>query len=389
MAKKKDLKKKKVKLSEEQIVLERTYKKILRKNKLIKDILVYDPNNLINDRLIKKEVLGNFKLNRAKNSTYYLLENLLKDSNKIMFNTYNSDFLRMLGRYADYKSSFSSNTFTKYSEQYPVSSKLRIEEIENQMRFNNRNQITLKYLAKINSCSQSTIRNFITNIMNYKYSKLSKKDLILNSNVYSDEVLIYFSKLVELIDKGVNLVFIDECSFSRNKNTSKLWNNPKKQTKVMYLPEIDSLNLLLAISNDRIIQYKVLKSTNNRFSFFSFLEQVTLVAKNLYGTNFFLVYDNSPIHKALLVSGFIIENNINVMLLPKYCPAFNPVEFFFCLLKQKYRSSVFPGNLRLRQMTSYCMNIIEELILDVDSNVIRNFYLHSIENIINYIAKLS
>ena len=52
---------------------------------------------------------------------------------------------------------------------------------------------------------------------------------------------------------------------------------------------------------------------------------------------FFIIQDNSNIHKTREVSKFVSDSKIRVLTIPPYEPSLNPVEKFILELKSKFR----------------------------------------------------
>jgi len=92
-----------------------------------------------------------------------------------------------------------------------------------------------------------------------------------------------------------------------------------------------SVSLLVAITRDRIIDYRLRNASFDSQSFKDFIDGIN--AKE--GTK--LVLDNVQFHKSTTVLNSYRIRNFVPVFIPPYSPQYNPIEYFFSSLKAKVR----------------------------------------------------
>ena len=91
--------------------------------------------------------------------------------------------------------------------------------------------------------------------------------------------------------------------------------------------------VLMAVSNDIVIGYKILNGACNRSSFCEFIRSLDVMGRTL------LLMDNASIHKGAAVADAARTVGAEAWYLPPYTPHFQPIENVFSVLKSDYRHS--------------------------------------------------
>ena len=91
------------------------------------------------------------------------------------------------------------------------------------------------------------------------------------------------------------------------------------------------LTLLLAISCNSIIGYKIINGSVNATVYCDFIDE-----HNINITNKTILNDNVRFHHSKIVKDYCNDNNIRIQYTPPYSPEFNPIETVFGEIKKKY-----------------------------------------------------
>lgn len=136
-----------------------------------------------------------------------------------------------------------------------------------------------------------------------------------------------------------NLVSIDETFFyydiprygyskKGQQLRKQLGDNPKK----------NKITLYMAISEKKIVGYKLSKTHGNSNDFLEFLQSL-----ELKGTT--LLMDNVIFHKTRIVKDYVASINANILYTPPYSPEYNPIELAFSKIKTIYRKQCLETDL--------------------------------------------
>ena len=128
-------------------------------------------------------------------------------------------------------------------------------------------------------------------------------------------------------------------------------------------------NLLMAISNNKIIAYEITTESINSEKYLAFLTKNKDLFKNKT-----LLQDNVRFHHSKNVKKYAAENNIGMNYIPAYSPIFNPIEMSFSKIKANYRKL---------DHTDIKQDIIDS-VNTVTSTDLNNYYKHVGKTIIEY-----
>lgn len=96
------------------------------------------------------------------------------------------------------------------------------------------------------------------------------------------------------------------------------------------------LTLLLAVSNEQVLGYQVLKGACDRSTFCRFVASLDAQGRK------HLLMDNASIHKGACVQRAADQAGLTTLYLPPYSPMFQPVENVFSAFKAAYRRDPGP-----------------------------------------------
>jgi transposase len=92
-------------------------------------------------------------------------------------------------------------------------------------------------------------------------------------------------------------------------------------------------SLLMAVSNDRVLGWKLIKGSVTSLVFADFVSTLDMGGRDT------LFMDNASIHKTLAVRSALNDRGIKPVFVPPYTPQFQPIEHCFAVVKHAYRRS--------------------------------------------------
>ena len=152
-------------------------------------------------------------------------------------------------------------------------------------------RITQKYNENFpdDHISKSTVYRILTNKLEYCFRKTSIKNEVLLSKNSIRQVYFVLKILLRCMKLNFEIIFLDESNFSTNNNNFKTW---RHENDLIYhkIKKIDKINLLLAVSSNKIINYKMTSENTNSKIFLQFMEELVVKIKpeekkifNFYG----------------------------------------------------------------------------------------------------------
>ena len=231
-------------------------------------------------------------------------------------------------------------------------------------------QIQTEMLEKINKkfnldLSLNIIKK-ILKILNYTKKKASRrfynKDLKKHKHNKRE-----FKKKIKKINKD-DIICLDEVGITRD--TYNAFGYCHSTKRLEYYVDINSIrikrSLIVAISNEKVIQYEVLKDKNvNGEIFKKFIEDLTKKIKNKY-----ILMDNINFHKSKNIAEIIEKSNNKILFIPPYSPEFNPIEKVFSVFKAYINKKINPTT-KFKNINS-----IIELFFEKTTNF-NNYYTYS------------
>ncbi len=177
--------------------------------------------------------------------------------------------------------------------------KFILEEIENN---EDRSKLSCRNLAEsyTNKTGKIIHKSQVNNIMRKKlglhYLKTSiktSKIMIKKNKLYS---FCFIKVLVRAIKLGYKILFEDESSILVSNNNYKCWRFPDE--KIFFGKGVKKRkNLILLVSEDNIIHYKINDKSTNEDSFLKFMEEAVKKIEEKNIKNYIIVMDNLSVHK--------------------------------------------------------------------------------------------
>lgn len=149
---------------------------------------------------------------------------------------------------------------------------------------------------------------------------------------------------------------MDESKIQANNNNYRTW----RQTNEVIYYNIDNKktkNLIAAIDEKDIIYYQFNDDNTNENIFLNFMENLKLKLEKLKIDKYVIILDNFTGHKTPQLFNFYKVEKINVLFNSPYQSAFNCIELFFRLIKQKIYNKLFQN---VDEVISEMINIFND-----------------------------
>ena len=190
----------------------------------------------------------------------------------------------------------------------------------------------------------------------YKITKISIKKSLLYNIIHDLNLTKKVSKFKKIYGKYNNtkkellqkqmtdisydkIISIDEVSFDTNIIHNYAWSLKNVPVIKTIGATYKRLTMICAISNKKILHYKILPNSADSHAFLDFLKGIPNI-KNKY-----LFLDNAVIHHSKIVTEFVTNNKINLLFNVPYSPEFNPIEIMFSKLKKLVKDCINNNNL--------------------------------------------
>jgi transposase len=141
----------------------------------------------------------------------------------------------------------------------------------------------------------------------------------------------YSTNMAYLYDPD-RVVSIDESSFYFDMKPARGYCNKSRRLVVPARPGGRTRwSLLMAVSNNSVVGWKLVKGSINAELFASFVETLDTDQRDIR------LMDNASIHKTRHVQDTIVSRGMTPCYLPPYTPDFQPIEHCFSVLKNRFR----------------------------------------------------
>lgn len=250
---------------------------------------------------------------------------------------------------------------------YKYNEKIRlINDIVN--TFKKKENITLKNVCKkYNKISGSKISKsyafgILKNKLNLRYLKTVTKTNKLNSNSSKVRSFFFIKAIIRALELNLKIIFLDESNFQLENNHLKIWRK-RNELPCFKIGKKGRQNIIVAISNEELLLYKINEGTNTSISFLEFMKNLLTIINEKNIADSLIIMDNCSIHMTKALKEFYKENKLKIMTIVPYSSEFNGVEFLFNHIKQKVYKKVFPSLIKL-------INFVEQILNDDSINEI-------------------
>ena len=217
------------------------------------------------------------------------------------------------------------------------------KNIHKNNKINNYLSVINNYVESNSGCSLNDIhlnikkeisKTSIINILkklNITHKRINNHIICKDPGKIIDERKLFVDNLNFNINDAI---YIDESSFCVNQVVN--YGYSKKGVEINKLirhkHNKERYTLLAAISNTKIVNFKIIKESVNAPIYLDFIK-----TNNENFKNKILIQDNARIHHALIVKNYASSENIKLKYNPAYTPEFNPIELMFNKCKIEFK----------------------------------------------------
>ena len=188
------------------------------------------------------------------------------------------------------------------------------------------------------------------------YKKINKIHPIAWSIQNKRKMLEAASIQIELFQKEVLVIYLDEFKFSCHSNKHYGWTRKGESGHFKLTPWSFQASFMIAFSHKKIHGVMATNKTFNSIKFIYFLRQMIQKLEESYA----IIWDNSKIHVSKAVSEFLVNQQLWLITIPPYSPFVNSWEKLILLIKSRMRRKEREGrNISLRTFKNW-MNEIKK-----------------------------
>ena len=192
------------------------------------------------------------------------------------------------------------------------------------------------------SCRE-TIRKAIKQKLRLSYKKISTRPLKLTVDNKLSERLCFINFYSKLTWWWVKLIQLDEFTVNSSVKPSRAWTPIGKNSFIWVGEASMAFNIILAISEIKVLHYEISQSNTNSEVFIEILKELTTKIKEdseIREEKFILNFDNASYHKSKVVKSFINKEEIKAFTNVPYTPEFAAVELWINCIKNSIRKEI-------------------------------------------------
>lgn len=172
-------------------------------------------------------------------------------------------------------------------------------------------------------------------------AKISRRRFSKLCNVKGPDKQVLMMKTKSFIDfikdiPNEEIACIDESSFSNVANSFYGYFKKGQQPIAIEVKQREKMSCIAAISSTSYICYEMQKGSYNSPTFYDFIEN-TLIPF-LPSTIKYILMDNIGFHKSVRIQTLLQNHNLQTIFIPPYSPKYDPIEEFFSMLKNRFRT---------------------------------------------------
>lgn len=188
--------------------------------------------------------------------------------------------------------------------------------------------------------SKSHISQILNKKLKIRYKKQSFSHLNTTSECSKIQKLLFIHKLSQDLSDKKNLIYIDATKFKNDKNSQRFWQSSKGTYKFFNNGRVKGLNVLGALSEERILYLHYCVTNVDTNEFLTFLKKLEENIINLDIKDPLLIIDNCAYQKGKEVKKFVKTSIIKMLFLPCYYPSYNAIEYLWNILKKHCRNEI-------------------------------------------------
>ena len=186
-----------------------------------------------------------------------------------------------------------------------------------------------------------------------------------------------FSRAIRL---GLKFIYIDESGFYLHNNHFRNWVEDNEEI-YFYNKGNKKLNLLLAVSSEKIIHYSIQEENTNSSNFNKFIEDMIRKINKDKEQNYVMILDNCSCHLTNELFETYYNNNLKILFNIPYLSNFNMVENVFRLIKNKTYKKLYNS---INELKSDVIKILND---NNTKNSLNKLFIETIGEYIKFIKQ--
>ena len=185
---------------------------------------------------------------------------------------------------------------------------------------------------EVSKISKTHVHRIIKNVLKYKYRKTTLKNTKLLEN-YSIKNSYFFLKIfLRAVSLNIQPIYLDEAGFFTKNSNFYTWRQENEEifTKI---EDRKKINLIMAVSPQKIIYYDLTESNTDNNTFKNFMEGLVNNMQNEEIQNHIIILDNLSSHLTNDLFEFYKNKNLKVLFNIPYNSPWNMIELVFRLIK--------------------------------------------------------
>ena len=215
--------------------------------------------------------------------------------------------------------------------------------------------------------SRSTIHRIIKNKLKYRFKKTIVKNKDLDKYKYKLISFIFIKIMIKAMRENINFIFIDESNFRLSNTHFKTWVKPNDN--LHYGPHTkDKINLILAVSVNKIVNYLMTKENTNKDIFYNFMSTTLEMLSEKEIKNSVFVMDNLSVHLCPNIKELMKKRNLKILYTVPYESEFNPIELCFRYIKNFTYKKIY---LKINELQKDVIEILKSE--KIKKSLLKNF----------------
>ena len=202
-------------------------------------------------------------------------------------------------------------------------------------------------LQNIKPIKKSTIHYILRNVLSYRFRKISVKTNKLEKKEYIKFSFFFIKIFMKSLKMGFCPIFIDECGFSTINNNFRNWVNNENQYNAKLTHKNTRLNLIMAVSNNKIEYYKISENNTNSELFLGFMKELINNMTEDEKNKSIFILDNLKSHCTLELFEFYYNNHLKILFTVPYNSPFNMIEICFRNIKNIIYKKIYSNKKNL------------------------------------------
>jgi hypothetical protein len=227
--------------------------------------------------------------------------------------------------------------------------------------------------------SIATISYILKYKLDYRYLKTVVKPKILSSLVFKKKSYFLLRIIYQVLKSEMNFIYVDETKLQLKNSNFRVW-RPKHDNFNYSNNKQEKMNLILAVTKEKILHFKFNKKNINSKLFKEFINEMIHKIEEDERKKYVIFFDNARIHKSKDLLNYYKHNSIKIVCNVPYESSFNMVELSFRFIKNNIYKKIYNG---IEEITADVTSMLESeklknsLLLQYKETLEQYIYYHN------------